>query len=297
MKWIFDFDGVLTEQTEEAHRVREIFTDALAQWTGSSRSEVDRHIASIEEQMDRNPSHYGWEVHGRISAYCNEDLFIRGNALAAAWDRQPPSSGWVQKLQDRGYPDFKSFGQWAYGEMVRETQAGKLKPMDPQTREVLESLLSRGDQVVIVSNSGTERILNLFEGLGLQAIAHDQDPRASFRVRGAAAKFMLGEAPRSFTVGDYKIDTDRPLYEKILREEKPDAVVGDVFSLDLALPGYLAQADLSLPSVTLYLRAQHYTPSWSKMHCTAGGAGNVRARTCVLRALPELLSPIGFKGV
>jgi FMN phosphatase YigB (HAD superfamily) len=290
MKWVFDFDGVLTEQTEEALRVREIFAQGLAEKTETPLSIVENHIAAIEKKMDAEPHHFGWEVHGRISAFCNEDLFIRGNALAAGWDRESPRAGWRESLAAQGFADFKAFAQWAYTQMVGETHAGKMKPMDPLTREVMESLLKRGDEVVVVSNSGTERILKLFDGVGLSAVAHDQDPKAQFRVRGSASKFMLGHSPRPFSVGSFVVDTDRPLYEKILREERPDAVVGDVYSLDLALPGYLAQTDSQMPAIQLCLREQHYTPNWSREWCSQKASPGARVQMRVISALPQLLS-------
>ena len=145
-------------------------------------------------------------------------------------DRARIASG----LKGAGISGFSALAQKSYEQMAQETAAGQIKPLDPESAAVLQSVLARGDEVVIVSNSGTERIRQLLGGAGIEA-REDPGP-GHLRIRGSARKFLLSDAPRHLDVGDYRIPLDRPHYEQILLEERPDVVVGDVFSLDLALP-------------------------------------------------------------
>lgn len=273
MKFVCDFDGVLTDLSQEAARVREIFTVELGRLAGLGTSQRARLLEMAELAMNENPHRYGWYSNGRISAYCNEDAFIRTNALGALLE------GWAKdtahptetlairgKLEAAGVPSFLELAQKSYQQMVSETSAGARHPLDEQTRPVLETLLQRGHRVVIVSNSGTDRILQMFAEAGLKASAAPDSP---LRVRGNAQKFVLGTSARTFRVGEYVVDVDRPGYEKILLEEMPNFVVGDVFSLDLALPMQLA-SEGKIPGVKAILRSRSYTPGWSMRYLTDG---------------------------
>jgi phosphoglycolate phosphatase-like HAD superfamily hydrolase len=243
MKILSDFDGVLTDLAEEAERVREIFLSLLPEATRPLVEKAERGMAA-------DPSRHGWRVHGRITAYWNEDGFVHTNALAAALDELVPSTRSHCELAET-----------AYLKMVEETAAGKLKPVDPAVRSVFRKLCERGVEIVVVSNSGTDRICRLLAAEGLEPSPHAEGSGAPLRVRGHAGKFRLGSAPEIIRVGDYEIDVDRPAYREILLEERPDVVVGDVFSLDLALPLELARRGI-LEKVRLALRRRPYTPFW-----------------------------------
>jgi hypothetical protein len=58
-----------------------------------------------------------------------------------------------------------------------------------------------------------------------------------------------------------RIELARPHYEAILREEAPDAVVGDVFSLDLAVPLALRRSEPSWTHVRLFWLVRDYAPA------------------------------------
>ena len=124
---------------------------------------------------------------------------------------------------------------------------------------------------MIVSNSGTERIVDLLKRSNLP-------PSNALRVRGHANKFVLGDSSSTFSVGPYLVDTNRPSYQSILREERPDGVIGDVFSLDLATPIELSrQREIDLK--VAILRTRTYTPQWSREYLTGRVNGTVQGRT------------------
>jgi len=266
-KFLFDFDGVLTDQTEEAGRVREIFRSGVMDLAKLSAGDTDLNLDKAEAAMNSEPWLHGWRVKGRVAAFADEDLFIRNNGLAScldAWCADHEALSQIRKkVAAGGYVDFCALAQFAYEEMARETKQGAIEPIDPATATVLQEILDRGHSIVVVSNSGTDRIIRILSGCGLSPVAHAADPSALLRVRGGARKFELAEVSRNFSVGPYVIDVARPVYEEILREEKPVAVIGDVFSLDLALPLHLARTGV-LPDLKLFLRTRGYTPSWSK---------------------------------
>jgi FMN phosphatase YigB (HAD superfamily) len=276
MKVVSDFDGVLTDLTEEASRVRELFDEAVARATGREPGESALWLGEAEREMAAAPFRHGWRVKGRITAFCNEDGFVHTNALAAHLDR-------VRAGRDAGV-DFQELAQQAYLRMVEETAAGHRHPLDPRTAPVLSALIARGHEVVVVSNSGTERICRLLEGVGLSPVAHGTGT-GPLRVRGHAEKFRLGEGPRTFPVGEYVVDTDRPAYRTILTEERPDLVIGDVFSLDLALPLQLAREG-ELRGIRLVLRHRPYTPNWSRDYFSSVREDAFSCR--LLRDLSEL---------
>lgn len=285
MKYLFDFDGVLTDQTEEAHRVRALFVEQVEQSSGWSSARVLELFSQAEQALDRAPHDHGWRFLGRVSAFANEDLFVRNNGLAACLD------DWMAqgKTVVPGVKSFSDLSTVAYDAMLAETRSGKLKPIDPVSRTLMEGLLSRGHDIVVVSNSGTDRIVQLLESVGLQPEAHSSNPQARLRVRGDARKFELGSDARVRPVGPYPVDVSRPVYERILREEVPSAVIGDVFSLDLALPLELARSESArFGGLRAYLRVRPYTPSWSREYVQTCQA-TAHASTHVLEHLSDLL--------
>lgn len=261
MKFIFDFDGVLTDQTEEAKRYHEIFCQELGD---------DTLVQQATSIIEKSPHLHGWKVHGRVSAYANEDLLVANVGLAMCMDEladnnEEKFATLRNRLQNQGIPSFYELSQKAFSQMIAETRAGKIDPLDPKTKSIFTKILNDGHTLTVVSNSSTDRILNLLKNKNLDIADHEQDPKAPLRVRGGAKKFKLTETKQGFFVGNYWVDTARPNFERIIREEKPDVMIGDVFSLDLALPYYLAKTEpQNFASLNLVLREQHYTPRWTK---------------------------------
>jgi hypothetical protein len=71
---------------------------------------------------------------------------------------------------------------------------------------------------------------------------------------------LAPEGADTFDVGGLSVDVARPHYEAVLREERPDAIVGDVYSLDIALPLALKRRDAGWRNVRLFWLLQRYTP-------------------------------------
>lgn len=268
MKLIFDFDGVMTDQTEEAHRVQDIFLQILKEKTAWPEARLNPLLQAAHAEMGKNPHNHGWIDGGRVSAFADEDIFMENVGLAFCLDgllksRDGDFALLREVLAGSDTPDVRSVAFTAYQVMIQETAQGKVKPVDPCMTPLFQKIVGLGHHITVVSNSSTARILDLLHKQGLKAADHDDDPQAPFKVRGQAGKFLLAAEPRPIAIAGYTVDTARPQYEKILREEKPRVVVGDVFSLDLALPFYLATHEpKDFGGMSIVLRRRHYTPPW-----------------------------------
>lgn len=262
MKVVSDFDGVLTDISEEAARVFQLFSRGLSELAFISPDTLPQLIKKFETRMADAPFDHGWRWEKKITAFAGEDGFIKVNAMAAAFDEAAAAGDSILAkgkmfLDHAGLTRYTELAQRSYVEMTQETAAGKHRPIDPSGVKAIAGWLSGGAEVVVVSNSATERIEQLLGKAGL-------DPKR-IRVRGQARKYQLGDTPRYLSLDTCRIDTDRPLYEKILMEEKPDHVLGDVFSLDLSLPLYLRrQSAPGLGGTRVWLRKREYTPSWAQ---------------------------------
>jgi len=266
MKLLTDFDGVLTWPVDEIARVREIFCDlwrtaisAKGGPQGDVRPEewMRRALGAVRE----NTREHGWISQGRLSGFADEDGFIESVGvffLLDAWTRKEPELAELAAfVRAAGHPDFKELGRVSFFAMTDETKKHEKPPIDPDVMRTFQLLDNRGVEIVVVSNSKTDRIESFFERSGIQ--------HSRIRVRGFAQKYELGEKPEIFEIGGLRFDVSRPFYRKVLEEERPDIVIGDVVSFDLALPMYLAK---NYPEewggLKILLREQPYTPEWAK---------------------------------
>ncbi len=270
MKIVSDFDGVLTDISEEADRMKETFIQFVGKVNHLSPEASHQLVADAEKAFNEFPHQHGWRMKNRVSAFWNEDKFIYVNAIAAYLDDRKdlkPNFSLMQQ-PSKSYTDL---AMHAFYVSAHETKSGVRNPIDPEAIEVLRGLLNKGAEIVIVSNSGTERIVDLLVRSGLP-------PSEKFRVRGHAKKFMLGDKASTFSVGPYLVDIDRPSYQEILREERPDVLLGDVFSLDLATPIELTRAQ-QIKLKFAILRKRPYTPKWSYDYLTAMSGGETQGVT------------------
>jgi hypothetical protein len=71
--------------------------------------------------------------------------------------------------------------------------------------------------------------------------------------------------PEYYTINSsYKVPLRRKHYHEVLIDEKPDYVLGDVFSLDVALPLYLRLNDTGFKNLKVIQKVQPHTPAWVK---------------------------------
>ncbi|MGH2574694.1 MAG: hypothetical protein ACRDFC_03230, partial [Ignavibacteria bacterium] len=81
IKLLSDFDGVWTNQEEEADYVRDYIVSELSNITGSSKNKIQKLLDGIKSEMDKAPHKYGWMNNGEVAAYYKEDRLADNNAV------------------------------------------------------------------------------------------------------------------------------------------------------------------------------------------------------------------------
>jgi hypothetical protein len=207
---------------------------------------------------------YGWASAGRISAFGDEDPFTEHGALLFYLHLQRASDPLAAQLAgaieaDGGSLD--AFGGRCHRGGVEKVEARRGPGITASAAGAGQALLAGGVEVVVVSNSGLDKLRRWFGHASLPYREHPEQAAGALRLRGSARKFVLASgAGERLAVAGLHVDIARPDYEAILREERPDAVVGDVFSLDLALPLALKRRDPAWRHVRLFWLVHPYTP-------------------------------------
>lgn len=299
-KILSDFDGVWTNPVHEADSVRELMIAETARLTGRDPVAVAADYEAFRLLAMAAPAENGWApprfTGGRITAFVDEDPFCAGNAIAGVLgdladtgsmggtngldlELVARATEYATAIRGRAFgTGFESTSDFADHAFLSATAAYRTEhppALVDGAADIARGLLQAGVELVIVSNSGTDKILDWFGAMGIPG--HDAtEPApageaASIAVRGGAGKFILGETDASIVVADRTIYVDRPSYLTVLEAETPDLVIGDVFSLDLALPHVLRSCGAIGAPRKLVLRRHEYTPAWVSDD-RAGGA-------------------------
>lgn len=267
MKFLTDFDGTLTNIQQEYRFVVDFLTRRVAECAGIDKPLFDTLHQTAWAHVALEPHKYGWVHNGRISAFCDEDLFMNVSAamqLLDDWiDAEHPAVAQILEDVRKSGMRFVDLTEEAHGAMNLEPLSAFNTP-EPEAVNAILALLDRDCEVVVASNSPASRIIPKFEYVGLKPVDHEDNPSAQFRIRGNAGKFILGNQPKPVPFGSRFVDVDHAAFAKIIAEERPQVMVGDVFSLDLALPMEMArQEPMIYDDMQLYLRVRPYTPQWA----------------------------------
>jgi len=266
MKLVSDFDGVWTNPTLEADAQGEELEQALLGWTDDAdRAHAAQWLAEARAHVRREPSRYGWAPGGRVSAFGDEDPFAAHSALLHYLHLEADRDATARRLHAailaNCFASLDQFGGHTHQRGVARVVVSRGPGLLPDAAAAGRALLARGDAIVVVSNSGTDKLAHWFTHAGVPCTVHPEQRADAVRLRGGARKFVLDpERSDVFAVGELEIEVARPHYEAILREERPDAVVGDVFSLDLALPLALKRREPAFAGLRLFWLIQPYTP-------------------------------------
>ena len=289
MKLLSDFDGVWTHPAAEAAAQGERLDAALAACAPPGRErEARAWIAQARRRAAAAPARWGWWNGGRLAACGDEDPFAAHNALlhylGAQAAADPLPAAMVEGVRARD-GSLDAFGLRVHLEGVAAIEASRGPGVLPEAAAAGRELLGAGADIVVVSNSRLEKLARWFAHAGLPHVAHPDRAPGALRLRGEARKHVLDPAsPRPFELDGCAFDVARPHYEAILREEAPDAVVGDVVSLDLALPLWLRRREPSWRNLRIFWLVREYAPP--------------RLRRALAAAAPEI-EPItdGLPGV
>ncbi len=261
-KLLSDFDGVWTDQAFEAQNVKLYLIAEAARLANIGADQAREHFDEFERRVKLEPARYGWAPDGRITAYVDEDPFCEANAIAMLLDErcdEPIAKRYRDAILASGFETLTKFADHCFMAATAAFRIQHPPALVPGAKAMLEELLARGCEVVVVSNSSSDKIVGWFRQIGVDARV---EPGGQMRVRGAAQKMTLGPGDDSIQLSGRKIHVDRPLYRKVIEEERPQMVIGDVFSLDLALPHVLRRAGHAFAPRELVLRRHPHTPSW-----------------------------------
>ena len=265
MKLLSDFDGVWTYPEAEGVAHGAALDAALEGALGEGdRAAVRDWIARARAALRAEPTRWGWTASGRISAYADEDPFTAHGALLhyleSSRGSDPLAARLAAAVEERD-GSLDALGGRAHVGGVRDVEAQRGPGITAGAAQAGRDLLARGVEAVVVSNSGTEKLKRWFDHAGLPNRIHPEHAEGALRLRGSARKFVLAPgAGDAFEAGGLRVDVARPHYEAVLREERPDAIVGDVFSLDLALPLALKRRDAGWRNVRLFWLVHPYSP-------------------------------------
>ncbi|HTR97261.1 MAG TPA: hypothetical protein VMH61_05115 [Candidatus Acidoferrales bacterium] len=278
MKLLSDFDGVWTDPVAEA-RVQGVRLDeALVACVPEGGADAARAwIARARSVAAAEPGRWGWANAGRISAFGDEDAFAAHSALlhwiAAHVGEDPLAAALVAGAIARE-GSLETLGVRAHLAAVASVEATRGPGVLAGAVAAGRTLLAAGAEIVVVSNSTGEKLARWFAHAGLPHTTHPRREPGALRLRGDARKHVLDPGgARPFELGGLAIDVARPHYEAILREEAPDAIVGDVVSLDLALPLWLRRHEPSWRDVRLFWLVNAETPARLRRAFAHGAPG------------------------
>lgn len=264
MKLLSDFDGVWTyPDAEGAAHGAELDAALLAAAGEPGRGEVLAWIAAARAAVRAEPERWGWSIAGRVSAFADEDPFTEHGALLHYIDVQRAHDSIAARLAgaiEAAGLSLDAFGGTAHVRGVQRVEAARGPGIVLPAADAGRALLAAGVEIVVVSNSGTEKLQRWFAHARVPAVVHPERAAHALRLRGSARKFVLAPgAPDLLAAGSLRVDVARPDYARVLAEEQPDAVVGDVFSIDLALPLAMKRRDPAWRHVRLFWLVHPYT--------------------------------------
>lgn len=291
MKIITDFDGTLTQIEHEYEFEKSFLMPKLHELCDHDEALFNDIWSEVDQEVARFPEKYGWFDHGRITAFSDEDLFMQLASRMMLLDHWIETGGHrVSQIA----PKLQSMHKTMIGltedahQQMNQIPIGDANAPESETMDVIRKLLDRGDEIIIVSNSPAYRIIHKLAHFGIAVADEAVEPDARFRVRGNAMKFALDEDENRVQFGNRTVEMNRAGYKKVILDEKPDVVIGDVFSLDLALPYYLASQGEDLRGLTLCLRVRDYTSPWA-LQCVENPPFQSHAKLKLLRSFTELL--------
>lgn len=304
VKLVSDFDGVWTIQEIEAEYVWKYIIDSISSLTGDTKETTEELLNGCRKEMDREPYEFGWFNNGSIAAYYQEDPFGDNNAIFDFINRAASTRSFshfkqeIAKIKEAIVAKKKmTLADFSNDCFVKSTTQfkldGKLKPVET-AGEIVKRLNSIGVEIVIASNSKTEKIEHLFRKAGQIVTNERAIKRGRLHAIGDAKKFVIDssytELPEFIEIsGKFKANLRRKNYHKILLREKPDYVLGDVFSLDLALPLYMRLNDGRLNNLKVILKVQKHTPGWVKEFLSKEELKGIAFMVDSIDELPDLL--------
>jgi hypothetical protein len=260
-KILSDFDGVFTDQGVEADENYRHVLHECVRLVGGNPARVEAEIERIRGEVLSTPAAWGWAPDGnRISAYVDEDPLCLSSAVCLFLSRtDEPLVREIRAAVEGEFDSLAVFSEHCFRAAVASYRERHPPCLVPDIAAQLERVLATGAEVVVVSNSSSEKIGAWLGSAGIDA---GEGPGHRVRLRGSAGKQFLGDTDASIRVADRDVRIDRPRYRAAIVEEAPNLVIGDVFSLDLALPHVMRGEGHPSAPARIVLRRHPHTPAW-----------------------------------
>ena len=270
LKILSDFDGVWTNQGPEAALLLDWMIGELAKLAGVPSEDARAELHAMCAEMKQDPAAHGWAPDGRISAYLDEDPLVESSALTRLIAREADDRArrYAAAVMAGGHASLPDFSEWCFKSATASFRDAHPPCIVPDAAELLKAIEDAGAEVVIISNSSSDKIAHWFASAGIDAGEADGH---ALRLRGSAMKWFLGDTDDAIAVEGRTIYVDRPRYREAIEAENPDLIIGDEFSLDLAMPHVLRTRGVPQAPATLVLRRHPHTPDWVA-RTRAGGA-------------------------
>jgi FMN phosphatase YigB (HAD superfamily) len=257
-----DFDGVWTDQAREAEHVKAFQREEAARLAGVALDEARADFSAYAAAVLNEPHRFGWTPDGRITAYADEDPFCQPGSIAgwieARAARDARAALYRTAILRAGYPSLTAFSDHCFVTAASAYRSACAPALVDGAQAAFRALREAGAEVVVVSNSPAEKVVDWLRHAGLDA---GRSSGHLVRVHGDAGKWHVA-GDDAIDVGGRRVLVDRPRYRALIEEEQPDLVIGDVFSLDLALPHALRAAGHPAAPDLLALRRHPHTPDW-----------------------------------
>jgi hypothetical protein len=281
-KILSDFDGVWTEADLEAAALHDELVQSCAALSGIDRPSVAADLAAFRRDVRAEPHAFGWAPDGRISAFADEDPLceIGGLCSLVAMATHGVALRYRDAIEAR-WPSVQAFAEHGFVTAMARFRAVHPPTIAADARAQLDAVTEHGAEVVVVSNSEPAKLCAWFRAAGIDA---GEGPGHELRIRGSAGKQVLG-SDLAIEVAGRRVHVDRPRYREAIEQERPVLVIGDVFSLDLALPHAMREQGHPAAPRTLALRRHRHTPPWILDSRAAGAIDHVVDRFAELAAV------------
>lgn len=271
-KILSDFDGVWTEADLEAAALHDELASACATLLGIDRPSAEADLTAFRRDVRAEPHAFGWAPDGRISAFADEDPLceIAGLCSLVAVASHGVASRYRNAIEAR-WPSVQVFAEHSFFTAMTRFRAEHPPTIAADARAQLDAVFACGAEVVVVSNSEPQKLEAWFRAAGIDA---GEGKEHELRIRGSAGKQVLG-GDLAIEVAGRRVLVDRPRYRQAIEQERPALIIGDVFSLDLALPHAMRTHGHPAAPRTLALRRHRHTPPWILDSCAAGAIDHV----------------------
>lgn len=274
-KILSDFDGVWTEADLEAAALHRQLVESCAALLQLDQPSVEADLAAFRRDVQAEPHAFGWAPDGRISAFSDEDPLceIAGLCALVAAATAGQARRYREAIETR-WATVQEFAEHGFQTAMARFRAEHPPSIAHDARAQLQAVTDAGAHVVVVSNSEPGKLSAWFGAVGIDA---GEGPGHELRIRGSAGKQVLG-GDSTIDVSGRRVHVDRPRYREAIEQERPTLVIGDIFSLDLALPHAMREDGHPAAPRMLALRRHRHTPAWILRDHAAGAIDHVVER-------------------